>query len=890
MKTNELKAKNNTPRPIFLADYKPPTYFVKEIKLSFDLDDEKTIVSSQMKIHQNSHYGNETSPLRLNGENMKLLSIKVDGRSLNPEEYSLDDHSLTLMHPTSSFLLEIVNEINPKQNTALDGLYKSGTILCTQNEPEGFRKITYFPDRSDVMAKYSTKIMGDKKLYPILLSNGNEIGRGNLENGKHWVEWEDPFAKPSYLFALVAGDLGSISDSFTTMSGRKIELKIFCDKGNEDKCHHSMLSLKKAMKWDEEVYGLEYDLNTYMIVAVDAFNMGAMENKGLNIFNTSCALADVATATDDNFARIETVIAHEYFHNWTGNRVTCRDWFQLTLKEGLTVFRDQEFTADMQSRPVQRIDQVLALRGSQFPEDAGPTAHPIQPKSYIQINNFYTSTVYNKGAEIIRMIQTLIGPQTFQRGITKYFELYDGQAVTTEDFIHSMELASGRDFTQFKRWYSQAGTPEIVVDSKYDPEKKTLTLKISQNCAPTADQSEKEPFEFPLAIALLGKEGRELPLKIAGTKLSVPYIVIKAREESVVFEDVNEVPVLSINRNFSAPIKSLTGQSRQETAFLMTHDTDPFNRWEASQKLATDLMLEMVADLSNGKYLKLDVDYIKAFGAVLNDANLENALKAKALILPSEATLGQYQTIIDFDGIHLVREFVLKKLASTYQKQFKDIYSSLNTSESYHFDAASSGKRGLKNVCLGYLAFLETPETVALCENQFKCATNMTDQFSALSMLANIDVPQRKEALQAFYKQWKNNTLVMNKWLAIQALSKLDGAFETVHALMKDPVFDLAIPNLVRALIFSFSQNAVHFHRNDGAGYAFLADRVIEIDKLNPQLAAFLSQPFKKLDKLDPMRKKAMKRELNRIMAEPNLSPNVYEIVSKSLSWDEKKE
>lgn len=889
MKTNEL-AKNNTPQAIFLADYKPPTHFVKEIKLCFDLDDEKTVVTSQMKIDQNPHYEKEASPLRLNGEQMKLLSIKIDGRPLNLDEYTLDDHSLTIMRPPHAFLLEIENEINPKNNTSLDGLYKSGSIFCTQNEPEGFRKITYFPDRSDVMAKYTTKIIADQKLYPILLSNGNEIGRGNLENGKHWVEWEDPFVKPSYLFALVAGDLGSISDTFTTMSGRKIDLKIYCDKGNESKCHHAMHSLKKAMKWDEEVFGLEYDLDIYMIVAVDAFNMGAMENKGLNIFNTSCTLADVTTATDDNFGRIETVIAHEYFHNWTGNRVTCRDWFQLTLKEGLTVFRDQEFTADMQSRPVQRIDQVLTLRGNQFPEDAGPTAHPIQPKSYIQINNFYTPTVYNKGAEVIRMIQTLIGPEAFRRGITKYFELYDGQAVTTDDFIYAMELASGRDFTQFKRWYSQAGTPEIQVESKYNPEQKTLALKITQSCPPTADQSEKEPFEFPLAIAMLGKEGREIPLKLAGANLLTPYVLIKAREENFVFEDVSENPVLSINRNFSAPIKTLTNYTREETAFLMAYDTDPFNRWEASQKLATELMLEMVTDLSEGKELTLDPTYIRAYGAVLNDATLDNALKAKALILPGEATLGQYQAIIDFDGIHLVREFVLQKLASTYQNQFEEIYASLNTPEPYQFDSVSVGKRGLKNVCLGYLAILETPEAVALCDHQFKTATNMTDQFAALSMLTNIDVPQQKEALQAFYKQWSANTLVMNKWLAIQALSKLDGAFETVHALLKDPVFDMAIPNLVRALIGSFTQNAIHFHRNDGAGYAFLADRILEVDKLNPQIAAGLSQAFRKLDRLDPMRKKAMKRELHRILAAPNLSSNVYEIISKSLEWDAKKE
>ena len=755
---------NVAPQPILLVDYRPPAYFIKEVKLCFDLEEEKTTVSSKMNIYQNPTSNEKFPDLILNGKDLKFISAKMDGRTLTSSDYVLDDESLTIKSPPQTFCLEIQNEIEPQNNTALEGLYKSGSIFCTQNEPEGFRTITYFLDRSDVMAKYTTKMIADEKLFPVMLSNGNEIGHGKLDNGKHWVEWEDPFAKPSYLFALVAGDLGCIRDEFITMSGRKIDLRIYCDKGNESKCHHAMHSLIKSMKWDEDVFGLEYDLDTFMIVAVDAFNMGAMENKGLNIFNTSCALADTDTATDGNYARIEGVIAHEYFHNWTGNRVTCRDWFQLTLKEGLTVFRDQEFSSDMQSRPLHRIEDVLALRASQFAEDAGPTAHPIKPSSYLQINNFYTATVYNKGAEVIRMIQTLIGKEAFRRGIDKYFELYDGQAVTTEDFIHAMELASGRDFTQFKRWYHQAGTPEIHVTTEYDQNAKTYTLKITQSCSATADNSAKEPFHFPLAIGLIGKDGRDLPLKSS-------ILEITQAEETFVFENIPEVPVLSINRNFTAPIKVNLQYSQEEYIFLMAHDSDPFNRWEAGQELAKNLMLKMVAELAEGNLPELNPEFIKAFGAILNDPHLDDAMKARALVLPSETILGQNQNPIDYDGIHLVRELVLQKLAETYQARFKEIYNQLNTDEPYRFDAESVGKRSLKNLCLSYLSFLGTPEAIKMCKQQFYKASNMTDQISALSLLADIDCPDRKEALQAFYRQWRHDTLVMNKWLAVQALS-----------------------------------------------------------------------------------------------------------------------
>lgn len=878
--------KNTTPQPIYLVDYRPPAFLVKEINLCFNLHDTKTQVSSKIDIYRNPDAHEASKELVLNGERIQLLSIKIDGKPLLETDYCVDDKTLTIFSPPDSFILEIENQIDPLNNTALDGLYKSGAIFCTQNEPEGFRKITYFLDRSDVMAKYTTKIIADKTLYPILLSNGNEIGKGDLEGGRHWVEWQDPFLKPCYLFALVAGDLGCITDTFTTAGGRVIDLRIYCDKGNESKCHHAMQSLIKSMKWDEDVFHLEYDLDIYMVVAVDAFNMGAMENKGLNIFNTSCVLADTKTATDDNYARIETVIAHEYFHNWTGNRITCRDWFQLTLKEGLTVFRDQEFSADMHSRPLQRIDNVLSLRARQFPEDSGPTAHPIQPSSYIQINNFYTPTVYNKGAEVIRMIQTLIGDEAFKKGIAKYFELYDGQAVTVEEFVFSMEIASERKLTQFRRWYHQAGTPEVEVTFQYDQAKKTLALSVKQSCPPTADGGEKQPFHFPLSVALLQKDGKEVPLKIRGRKLERPILEITQQEETFVFEDVPEPVVPSINRNFSAPIKLHVSYSEQESLFLMAHDTDAFNRWEAGQKLASNLMLNMVKGLSLGKELSLDPEYIKAFGILLDDQTLENSLKAKALTLPSEASLAERQDIIDFDGNYLVRKFMRYKLAEIYQERFKKIYESLESSGPYHFDAESAGRRSLKNCCLSYLACLETPEVIEMSQQQFEKATNMTDQFAALSLLADIDCPQREKALEAFYSQWKHDTLVMNKWLTVQALSQLDDSLKKVKKLMSDPVFNIAIPNLVRSLIGSFTQNHIHFHSVDGIGYAFIADSIIQLDKLNPQVAASLSGAFRMFAKLDPVRKKAMKKELDRILAEPELSSHVYEIISKSLAWD----
>ena len=903
--------RTNTPAAIHLKDYTLPSYLVKEIALDFQLQEEITHVQTRMQVESNpaAQAGQaKPLPLVLNGERIKLISIKIDGEPLDPSQYSVDELTLTIHQPSQRFTLEIENETYPQKNTFLDGLYMSGNIFCTQNEPEGFRKITYFTDRPDVMAIYTTTLTADKTRYPVLLSNGNEVSHGDLAGGKHFVKWHDPFPKPCYLFALVAGDLGCITETFVTKSKRPIDLRIYCDKGNESRCVHSMQSLIKSMKWDEEVFNLECDLDTYMIVAVDAFNMGAMENKGLNIFNTSCALADIETATDENFLRVETVIAHEYFHNWTGNRVTCRDWFQLTLKEGLTVFRDQEFSADMHSRPVQRIDNVLSLRARQFPEDAGPTAHPIQPKSYIQINNFYTPTIYNKGAEVIRMIQTLIGKAAFVKGIAKYFELYDGQAVTTEDFVHAMEIASGCDLKQFRQWYNQAGTPEVAISYEYHPQQKAFHLTVEQSCPSTPDQADqinadaqpikKTPLHFPLSLGLLTREGKDIPLSLPGHKTqshnasssSSHGIVlnITKEKETFVFQNISESPTPSINRHFSAPVRIKAPYKLNDYLFLLAHDSDAFNRWEAGQELASQLILNLAADLKRGKAPVLDAGYIQAFGAVLNDCYLDNSIKAKTMTLPSEASLGMRQALvdflIDFDEIHQARDFVQRELAKAHFEALKALYLALSRPTPYEISAEAMGKRSLKNTCLSYLSQTEGEEGILLCSAQYNAATNMTDSFSALHLLANRDCPQRMQVLQDFYARWKKDTLVMNKWLLVQASSPLPGTLEQVKKLMLDPIFDMAIPNLVRALLGSLTENHIHFHDKSGSGYRFIVDQVIAIDKLNPQLAAGISGAFKKYRQLDPARKALLGNELRRILALPKMSTNVYEIVSKCLS------
>jgi aminopeptidase N len=873
------KMKNAPPKATLLEDYRPLPFKINTIDLTFELEDKATQVTAISQITRERNAVDE--PLKLNGDCVKLLSVAIDGKLLADDQYTCDERFLVIPQTPESFGLTIKTEINPSANTTLEGLYKSGNIYCTQNEPEGFRRITFFLDRPDVMAVYTTTIIADKQQFPILLSNGNKIDSGDLDNGKHWVKWHDPFPKPAYLYALVAGDLGEIQDSFTTCSGREIDLRIYCDKGNEGKCEFAMTALKKSMKWDEEVYGLEYDLDIFMIVAVDAFNFGAMENKGLNIFNTSCVLADKATATDDNFYRVEGVVAHEYFHNWTGNRVTCRDWFQLTLKEGLTVFRDQEFSADMNSRAVKRIEDVQILRAAQFAEDAGPTSHPIKPKSYIEINNFYTSTIYNKGAEVIRMIHTLLGKETFRKGVDKYFELFDGQAVTTEDFIHAMEEASGVDLKGFTQWYHQSGTPEVNVTYEYDQKKQLFKVDLQQINPVTVDQSEKEPLVFPLACGILGEDGKSLIPQIDCCESNGETVVlpVSKERESFVFKNVISRPTLSFNRGFTAPIKVNVPYTPSDLMFLMSHDSDEFNRWDASQELGVKLMLQSLE--GNTPSTTVDEGYLSAFGKVLTNPSLDYSLKAQCLTLPSEDTLGQRQETILFDGNHQVRELFLSAISDRFEGDFLNLYEQLSDNGEYLLDPESIGKRSLKNLCLKYLAHTKRNDAFDLCYQQFIGAKNMTDQYAALRILSDYDCPQKTMVLKQFYDQWKGDQLVMCKWLIVQGISKATGALATTEILTHDAIYDQKIPNLVRALLGGFMMNHVQFHDISGNGYVFIVDQMLELDKINPHVSARLATGFRKFGKLDSRRKELLGKELDRVLATSSLSPHLYEIVSK---------
>lgn len=865
----------NTPKTIYLNDYQVSDYLISDIHLTFDLHNTETKVATKLKIQRHPK-AKGPAPLVLNGEELKLLSVKLDGKQLGESDYQLVGDTLTISDVPDQFSLEIENLVNPEANKALDGLYKSGTIFCTQNEPEGFRRITYYIDRPDVMAKFTTKIIADKKTYPVLLSNGNPIGQGDLDQGRHWVEWEDPFVKPCYLYALVAGDLAVVKDTFKTRSGRTIDLRIYVDKGNESKCDHAMRSLIKSMKWDEDTYGLEYDLDIFMIVAVDAFNMGAMENKGLNIFNSAYVLADEATATDNNFLGIEAVVGHEYFHNWTGNRVTCRDWFQLTLKEGLTVFRDQEFSSDMNSRAVHRISDVSRLRQAQFVEDAGPTSHPIKPDSYIEINNFYTATVYEKGAEVIRMIHTLLGAQGFRKGMDKYFELFDGQAVTTEDFIHAMSVANSNfDFEQFKLWYAQSGTPKLVARGKWNKESQEYTLTLSQSCPATAGQKEKKPFHMPIKLGLVGAKGQDLINTM---------VELKSEEQSYTFKGISEKPVLSVNRNFSAPIVLDVDLSDEDLAFLMGHDADEFNRYEAGQMLGEKILLAYTNDIAAGKTPVMNEAYAKAFGVLLVDSKLDHSFKSLALSLPEEGILHQKQTVINVSATHQARKWLKSELTKRFKNEFLKLYEDLTPKGAFELDPKSMGARALRNSALSYLTSLDDAAMTKLAYQQFESATNMTAEISALSLLVDVESELRDQALSKFYQKWKDQTLVMQKWLMIQAASSLPSTLENVKKLEGDAIYNKTVPNLVRSLIGSFARNHVNFHATNGKGYEFIADRILELDKLNPQMAAGLSRSFKDFKRLPESARAQMKPELERILAQSDLSKNTFEIVSKTLN------
>jgi aminopeptidase N len=871
----------------YLRDYRPPDYRIETVNLEFELDETRTRVKSTLTVFCNHDRSCGIRPLVLNGRDVVLLSVRIDGQELAEHDYKRDAEKLTILPVPDQFTLEIHTEVNPAANTELTGLYLSAGNFFTQCEAEGFRKITYFPDRPDVMSRFFTTVSADKEKYPVLLSNGNLIGSGERSGGRHFAKWHDPFPKPAYLFALVAGDLACISDTFTTMSGRTVDLRIYVQHHNRDKCIHAMESLKEAMQWDERMYGREYDLDVFMIVATDDFNMGAMENKGLNIFNSKYVLARPETATDADFQAIMGVVGHEYFHNWSGDRVTCRDWFQLSLKEGFTVFRDQQFMEDMTSPGVKRISDVGILRSQQFREDSGPMAHPVRPESYVEINNFYTLTVYNKGAEVIRMLHTLLGPDRFRKGTDLYFSRHDGQAVTTEDFVKALEDASGTDLLQFRLWYSQAGTPEVRVKRGYDSRTRTYTMTFRQTVPPTPGQPRKKPMHIPLAVGLIGKDRKALQLSVNGkTSDASGTIVLELKKETEMFtfRDIPEEPVPSLLRHFSAPVKLKADLTEDERLFLMAYDGDEFNRWDAGQQLAIRMILDLIKDRRQGKALVVKPAFINAFGKTLESKMQDKAFQAFALALPTESYLAEFMDVIDPVAIHEVRRFVLRVLASELKQTFLAVYYTNQSTGPYCIDQESIGRRSLKNTCLAYLMELNEPGIRKLCMEQFRTAGNMTDMMGSLAALAFTDCPERHEALDAFYQRWKEDQLVMDKWLSTQAMSPLPDTLQVVKSLMSHPVFTLRNPNKVRALIGAFSQaNAVRFHDAGGEGYRFLADSILALDSFNPQIAARLALPFTQWRRYDEQRKALMKTEVERIAKTTGISKDVYEIVSKSL-------
>ncbi|MGB0452364.1 MAG: aminopeptidase N [Bacteriovoracaceae bacterium] len=872
--------KDLEPSVIRLEDYKPHAYSISKVYLEFNLGKESTIVRSKLEVFLNdpSRKGEDCF---LDGENLTLLGLKIDGKEIDESYFEQTSQGLKILTPAEKFTLEIENEISPVKNTTCEGLYISGNILCTQNEPEGFRHITYFIDRPDVMAIYTTKLVADKKEFPTLLANGNFVEKGESEDNQHYAIWFDPFPKPSYLYALVAGDLERVTDVFTTASGRKVDLEIFCDPGNGSKCGFAMESLKNAMKWDEERFGLEYDLDIYMIVAVDSFNMGAMENKGLNIFNSRLVLANPDTATDHDFMAIEAVIGHEYFHNWTGNRVTCRDWFQLTLKEGLTVFRDQEFSADQHVRAVKRIEDVKTLRDHQFSEDAGPMSHPIKPSSYIEINNFYTLTIYEKGAEVIRMFQTLLGKEGFRKGVDKYFELHDGKAVTTEDFIEAMSLANNHyDFSEFKKWYHQSGTPWLSVKTSYDQSQKQFKVEMEQETKPTHDQKEKKPLLLPLKFGLVLPDGTDNTVECKNTDVTEDTIMMRSEKMDLTFENVQTEPVLSLNREFSSPIMVKSFHKPSELAFLMSNDKDGFNRYESGQKLYT----WQIENIINDSNAKIENSVKEAFGRVLDDKNLDYSTKAFTLTLPSESSLYQNQSTLLIDETHHGRTKLQEELAKTYQDQMLKLYQELQSEESseYSLGPKEVGGRALRSVLLSYLMAADSTTFSELAYTQFSEAKNMTNKFNALKLLSYYDNLFAEKALSEFYNDWQSDTLVMQKWLAVQVAGPSDLSYDRLLNLEENPVYDVKIPNLVRALFGPFVvHNYVQFHHDSGRGYQLLSDRLVTIDKINPQVSARLANAYKDLAKLPQKRRDLMDVEIKRLLETPNLSKNAFEILSK---------
>ena len=861
---------------IYRKDYRPSEFLVDTIDLVFELDPSETIVQAKMQLRRNPDAPPGTGHLLLHGDGLELRSVQLDSVLLDGSRFEADSQSLRIRDVPDRFELATEVAIHPAENTKLMGLYTSSGTFCTQCEAEGFRRMTYYLDRPDVMARFTTRIEAEHARYPVLLSNGNRVAEGELSDGRHWVQWEDPFPKPSYLFALVAGDLVSHEGTFTTASGREVALEIWVEPANADKCEHALASLQAAMRWDEERYGLEYDLDVYMIVAVDDFNMGAMENKGLNVFNSKFVLAKPSTATDDDYEGIEGVVAHEYFHNWTGNRVTCRDWFQLTLKEGLTVFRDQEFSADMTSPAVQRIKDVTRLRTAQFAEDAGPLAHPIRPESYIEMNNFYTATVYEKGAEVVRLYQTLLGRDGFRKGLRRYLETHDGRAVTCDDFRQAMADANDVDLSQLERWYSQAGTPVVRASGAWDESAGAYALTLSQSQRVFPDAPTPRALPIPIRVGLVGADGND----IAGT---VRTLELLKDQQTFTFENVRERPVPSIARGFSAPIKLEMERSREDLAFLMANDSDPFNRWEAGQSFAKDVLLGLVEGALEGQALEMDPALVHAFRRILSDASLDGSIKALTLSLPSEELLSQELSQVDPDAVHRAREFVVRELGATLREDWMSTYAQ-HSQGTDAVDKAQIDRRRLKNRALRYLVALEEPDTIGLAVEQFRTSTGMTDYEAAFSVLVDLDSSETDRAIAEFYDRWRDEPLVLDKWFRMQAMSGSPAAFDRVVALSNHPDFNLANPNRARSLLFSFAAgNPVAFHRADGEAYRFVADRVVELDAINPQVASRIVSSFNQWRRFEPGRAALMKAQLERIAGQPGISKDVLEIVERAV-------
>ncbi len=874
------------PRTVYLKDYTVPPFLVDSVDIHVSILEDYTEVSSTLQVRRNPAAGTDHRSLRLDGHDLILIRISVDDVELTTGQYVDDDEGIVLSDLPDTCAVSTTVRIKPEDNTALEGLYASKDGYFTQCEAQGFRRITYFPDRPDVMSRYTTTIEAPRARFPVLLSNGNLEASGEAQQGRHWARWVDPFPKPAYLFALVAADLELLKSNFRTASGRDVDLKLYVEPGKLDQCEFAMDALKSSMRWDEDVFGLELDLDTYMIVAVGDFNMGAMENKGLNIFNTKYILARPDTATDSDFMMLDRVVAHEYFHNWTGNRVTCRDWFQLSLKEGLTVFRDQLYGGDRYSHAVQRIQEVRLLRSAQFPEDAGPMAHPVRPDSYIEISNFYTATVYNKGAEVVRMIHTLLGVEGFRAGMDLYFERHDGEAVCTEDFAAAMSDASGIDLEQFKRWYNQAGTPVVSVHDDYDAASKTYTLTLQQNCPSTPGQDSKLPFHIPVSFGLLLPGGEEITLTSESSSGTATTGVLSLTEPEQVFTfaDVAARPVPSLLRGFSAPVMLEYDYADDDLALLAEYDSDSFNRWEAGQRLAISVLLTAIEQIKDGRDPSFNDTLVNVFDRALGHADDDPAFTSEFLSLPTTAWLSELVEEVDPDAVLAARTALRRHLATALEARFAETYMAFTVDGPYSPEPGAAGRRALRNQALGYLMELDTPEIRSRCHDQLTTADNLTDSMAALGALANCECDERFSALKWFYNKARDEALVLDKWFAVQATSRLPNTIDDVTRLLEHDDFDIKNPNRVRAVIGAFCHsNQAGFHRADGRGYEFGANQVIALDRLNPQIAARLARSFDRWRKFDTGRRIQAEAALARIRDTKDLSKDTFEVVNRAL-------